>query len=483
MDADGAQQADPGGHEPALIVAGARHINHHAHVRSAADGKPFAVDGQAHRSRQALHDDADPPVIFAQAAGQRIGPAENHHRAPARECLGETFRTHPRHLTAAFAVARRLRRLTNHLDFLLLCHRTGVVRFRRDLDFHVPPSLGPDCMNPRVLRWALVTAAVLGIAVVVRVYLSKNGTEVASPAGKVQQASLAPIVNQGNIGIPDPAPTPDLPAADVPLALFVDDLRERAARGEAAAGCRLAAEFSRCHQLATRRADHDRWLAERRRALDDITDPARRAELAGNIDRELAFRESQLGEFEAHCRDVPLPTAPDLSRIWRNAALAGDPAAMRHYASGNAFAWGNILDVLPELAIYRQEAERLALLGAERGDFELALSLASAYAPGGMDARTLLQQAVEPDPAKALALYRHLQAALARSGNDDTRVAREIGDRIETLEATLDPQGLERASSLAAEMASRWQPLEVRGARDLHAAGSLRPVDRRWCGR
>ena len=101
----------------------------------------------------------------------------------------------------------------------------------------------------------------------------------------------------------------------------------------------------------------------------------------------------------------------------------------------------------------------------------------------GALAGQVLQQAVEPDPAKALALYRHLQAALARSGNDDTRVAREVGDRIETLEATLAPQGLERATSLAAEMASRWQPLEVRGARDLHAGGSLRPVDRRWCGR
>src|SRR5690606_16114151 len=127
------------------------------------------------------------------------------------------------------------------LDCLLLCHRTGVVRFRRALDFHFPPSLGPDSMKYRVLRRALVTAGVLGIALAVRVYLSKNVAEEASPTANVEEASLAPIANQGKIGIPDPAPTLDLPAADVPLALFVDELRERAARGEAAAGCRLAA--------------------------------------------------------------------------------------------------------------------------------------------------------------------------------------------------------------------------------------------------
>src|SRR5690606_37808201 len=71
-------------------------------------------------------------------------------------------------------------------------------------------------------------------------------------AGDVGNAAAPPAaVEGGEAGPPEraavapPARTP-LPALDVPLRLVVDDLRRRADSGDAAAACRLAAEFERC---------------------------------------------------------------------------------------------------------------------------------------------------------------------------------------------------------------------------------------------
>ena len=88
-----------------------------------------------------------------------------------------------------------------------------------------------------------------------------------------------------------------------------------------------------------------------------------------------------------------------------------------------------------------------------------------------------------PDPPKALALYRRLAAALSRAGHADDRLGREVADRIEGLETTLGAKELVLADELAADMARRWRPLVVRGASDLYVGGSLRAIDRRWCGR
>lgn len=302
------------------------------------------------------------------------------------------------------------------------------------------------------------------------------------------QAAANPTANPAapvdtSTRIPQPPPSTSLPAIEAPLGLVIDDLRRRAAAGEAGATCRLASEYVQCEKVADRRGELDRWLAERRRALDHIDALELKREAAANIDRELALRDEQIGEIEEHCKDVKLPDARTTTRLWRAAALAGDPAAMRQYASGNAFPWDGMLDALPELATYRQEAEHIALVAARRGDLDMLIALAGAYQGADGGGRSLLQQAVRPDPAMALAMYRHIDATLRRHGSAEENITFEVGERIADLEAELEGPDLSRADTLAAGIARDWTPAVVRGVKNLRAGGRVSAVDRRWCGR
>lgn len=283
--------------------------------------------------------------------------------------------------------------------------------------------------------------------------------------------------------IPKPAQVTTLPSVDAPLSDVIGELQQRAATGEAAAGCRLASEYAFCAQLQARQAELQLWLSDRRSALDLINDPEVRKGAADNIERELSFRDEQLAKVETHCKGVPIPGAPQLAQLWRTAALAGDPAAMRQYASGNAFRWGELLDLLPELATYRQEGERVALVAASRGDFDMLLALASAYSGHDLQVRSLLNQAVRPNRPMSLAMYRHIEATLVRNGDEDESITRDIRQRIKDLETDLDGTELARAEKRSADIALEWSPPVVRGVGELKAAGSLREVDRGWCGR
>ena len=318
--------------------------------------------------------------------------------------------------------------------------------------------------------WALRTAA------------PASATRTPAPLAAKPEA-IQPATPASLDTIPQPAPVASLPPVDAPLGYVIDDLKRRAAAGEAAAGCRLASEYAFCARLKHRHAEQQLWLTDRRRALDLIGDAQVRKGAAADMDRELAFRDEQLGKVKAHCKDVPVPDARQLARLWRSAALAGDPAAMRQYASGNAFQWGELLDVLPELATYRKEGEHIALVAARRGDFDMLLALASAYGGTDLQSRSLLNQAVRPDRAMSLAIYRHIEATLVRNGNEDEAITQDVRERIADLRTDLDGAGLARADKLAADVARDWAPPVVRGVDRLRTAGSLREVDRRWCGR
>lgn len=287
----------------------------------------------------------------------------------------------------------------------------------------------------------------------------------------------------GEVQIPRSRPTVNLPSLETPLALVVDDLRQRVNLGEEGAGCRLAAEYSYCAQLPYRQVELDHWLAERRRALDLLTSPKSKQEVAESIDREMAFREQRVQEVEQHCNGVTIPQGKEVIRLWRDAALAGNPIAMKQYASGNAFRWGNVLDSLSELNTYKFEAEHVATVAAERGDMDMLFSLAAAYSPYQSELRSLLAQAIKPDSARALALYRHIHAALLRNGNENERVTKEVRDRINDLEKRLSGEELSRAQGIALNDIQSWEPPTVRGVHGLDPGGRQRDVDRAWCAR
>ncbi len=281
---------------------------------------------------------------------------------------------------------------------------------------------------------------------------------------------------------PEPARAAPLPSRDIPFHLVVDDLKRRAAKGEAAAGCRLAAEYLHCSQMPERRDAMDRWLGEsdKARAFWEANNDT---EAAARFDDVMAERQQTLAALAAHCQGVVVPTSAEMVGLWRDSAVAGNPAALKQYASGNAFRWNTLLEALPELTRYRQEAGRMATIAAERGDFDMLLSLAAAYHPQPQGGRSLLTQALQPDEARSLALYRRVESVLADDGSRQKPLGRQVRERIERLEMRLSQAELMRADAIARSELAAWRTPVVRGVDRLDVEGRQRDIDRGWCER
>ncbi|TXI51073.1 MAG: hypothetical protein E6Q50_01820 [Lysobacter sp.] len=301
---------------------------------------------------------------------------------------------------------------------------------------------------------------------------------------------IAPVVDEAAVAPPPVAatelkaiPSAPLPPLDAPLESVLDDLRRRANAGEPAAACRLAAEYSHCDELPYRRADDQRWLAQRQVALQAIPNPDVRAIAMKNIEREMAERGGRLDTIERHCASVRTPSPQESVELWRRAALLGHPAAMRQYASGNAFRTNRLMDALPMLDTYKREAESIARKLAAQGDFSMAVALAAGYNPSPIGSRSLLAQTLKPDGAMSLALYELAKRSLPNDG--DLRYAslrRDIDTAIEDLRANLSPDDLARSRDLSAKAFVDWKPLEVKGAPErISTTGTQRDVHRASC--
>ncbi len=292
----------------------------------------------------------------------------------------------------------------------------------------------------------------------------------ASPAAGAARVSAKPI---------PPAP---LPSMQAPLALIADDLKARSNAGDPDAACRLAAELLYCSHRDMQRASFDRWLAERQASLASITALETRRQAAQNIERDMTQRESMLEQVTRHCQGVPAATPNDIALQWRRAALLGSPAAMRQYASGNAFRWGSLMDSLPLLATYRAEAEAMATRVARDGDAAMLMSLASGYDPMPAENRSLLAQSLSPDGARALAMYRRAQGALDRLPEDAMApLRRQLAARTSALDSMLSPAQRVRAQRLLEEEMASWAP-PVLGEQFRNQAGGQSDVHRFACG-
>lgn len=272
-----------------------------------------------------------------------------------------------------------------------------------------------------------------------------------------------------------------LPSVDTPLRLILPELQRRAAN-EPAAACRLAAEMEYCDGLRTRLAGAENNLDVFEQQLERMPqDTQQQREQRQRMAESYRNMTDRLLTQSEHCAQVP-PISPDQrAAYWRRAALAGVPAAMRHYASGNAFRYQDVLDSLPGLATYRGEAESVARAAAQRGDARMMASLAYAYSPQreGMR-RSFLGQAVQPDPVESLALFLQLRDSLpAQEAGADAaanaaapigpgmRGPRGFGGRnfnprdmidaqIRTLTRDLSPEQASQARARAAERAQDW---------------------------
>lgn len=263
---------------------------------------------------------------------------------------------------------------------------------------------------------------------------------------------------------PDPATLPPLPPAGTPLAAMLSELERRAAAGESPAACRLAAELSACRRLGAARDEHARWLAERRVALD-LSTAGRDAAAAETFERvfeqELDLRERRLQALERHCAGVEPPTGAALALRWQHAARLGDPAAMRHYASGRAFSWGSIVESAPLLPQYRQEAGDMARARVRAGDLAMTLQLAAATAPLSSRTHSLLGQVVGEDLALSVALYRRVLAALETvDSHQARRVGTDIRGQLDLLEGGMT--AAHRKQLAEHEAAFRdWAPVQI----------------------
>ncbi|MCD7099869.1 hypothetical protein [Stenotrophomonas sp. MMGLT7] len=276
-----------------------------------------------------------------------------------------------------------------------------------------------------------------------------------------EAATAAPAHPAGSRPLPATAP---LPASGTPLRLVFDDLKRRADNGEAPAACRLAAELEACEQVREELPMFEEQLRSHEAAMSDghdpQPDPQQRRQFADAMERH---GKVLLGRLE-QCDGVPRVGPAERAGYWRRAALAGHLPALSHYAVGNAFRLQDTLRLLPQLQVYRDEAERLALQAAAAGDVRTTLALAAAYSsqPGYGIRPPFLAQVVAADPVRALALYLHVQDALAATGDARLLALRNVQERnLERLRAGMDAQQQSQARALAGQWRGQWQPPDL----------------------
>ena len=283
--------------------------------------------------------------------------------------------------------------------------------------------------------------------------------------------------------VPRPSNAP-LPPLDQPLAASLSDLSKRAKQGDPAAACRLAAEYAHCSELNYMRSETERWLSDRQRAIDLISDPKTKASAAEGIEREMAFRDERLAKIELHCKGVSIPAPTEIAKAWREAALLGNKSTMHHYSTGSAFRWNHMMQALPELMRYKDEAERIATAAASKGDVRVTMALAIAYDPRPTTSKSLLAQTVTQDGARSLALYERVGSILDLYPSEEySTLRRRIATRVTELNEALTPAEIERAKSITRVELSRWSRPSQGDSNQLDANGVTRDVSAASCGR
>lgn len=264
-------------------------------------------------------------------------------------------------------------------------------------------------------------------------------------------------------------PTEPLPPLDMPLAQALDELERRVREGDRAAACRLAVERQTCASMENDLIVHDRWLASREQVFQKgITDNSfvTAEQIRNSFEMELEGREKGVAWKRQHCEEVPPIDGKALVEDWRRAAKLGSWPAMRDYAGGAAFEWSHLLANAEQLARYRGEAGSMALVVAGWGDVAINLTLAEAYSPfkQGDTADSLLRQAVKPNAAMSLAMYKRLEREMAavdtqsRLWNESSSVALRARSEIAYLESRLSDAERAHANEVMKMLDKQWQP-------------------------
>lgn len=253
-----------------------------------------------------------------------------------------------------------------------------------------------------------------------------------------------------------PLSSAPLPPLDAPLTTVVRELKPRAQAGDARALCRLAVEYRYCAELQGRMQMIESGVA---RAQERAQQGGQQGGEGGQSDRRGDWRSTermasafeQTSELYRHCEGEDVPKSSEIVRYMREAAVAGHPQAASQYVSGELFTNSDMLDNLPELALYRDNAESMALAAVAQGDLRTAWTLAEAYASEPGDRRrTLLAQAVDPQPVRALSLLYALRTAVGdpmETADPGHVILPRLQQRIASLERRLPSADVARARS------------------------------------
>lgn len=282
-----------------------------------------------------------------------------------------------------------------------------------------------------------------------------GGEEAASISAKAGGADVERAA-RARSGRPAPLSSAPLPPLDAPLAAVVRELKPRAQAGDARALCRLAVEYRYCAELQGRMQMIESGVA---RAQERAQQGDQQGGEGGQSDRRGDWRSTermasafeQTSELYRHCEGVDVPKSSEIVRYMREAAVAGHPQAASQYVSGELFTNSDMLDNLPELALYRDNAESMALAAVAQGDLRTAWTLAEAYASESGDRRrTLLAQAVDPQPVRALSLLYALRTAVGDpmgTADPGQVILPRLQQRIASLERRLPSADVARARS------------------------------------
>ena len=191
---------------------------------------------------------------------------------------------------------------------------------------------------------------------------------------KASGDETAAKTNTAETGSPGPQKRrhalPPMPPRSRDFARALPDLKARADAGDRKAACRLASGLLRCqHGSAI-------WGGA------NVAELERQSEAKGQLAVANYFAEEQtwLLELARECRDVPADVRSQGARYLRQAALAGDPAAMLAYGSGQHFnPNGRGIAVGPAFDTWRREAPAMLQRALLAGHPAAATALSMAY--------------------------------------------------------------------------------------------------------
>ena len=345
-------------------------------------------------------------------------------------------------------------------------------------------------------RFLAVAVMVLVAVLVIGVPIWRSGGPVRESAGVTEAVQATPDPPAGTRRAASGAPRPagagerPLPPLDAPLRLVIDDLMRRADAGDVAAACRVAAELERCGELRLTVGAFSATRREMQRLADEAPEEHRHA-FVSRLE-EIEAMAATAADETAHCAGIQEPDPGERARYWRTAALGGHPAAVRHYAIGNAFRFDDMMGAVPELATYHNEAEAMARQAAMGGDLAMLHALAMAYLPpddtvpetARPGRRTFLAQVVRPDAGQALAVLFAMQRHPTVRGLPQAHRLRMVVDfGLERLLMQEDAATVSKASAAADAWSRTWTPTREDPAElGMFVNGGLSDVPREACG-